>query len=527
MKNFIFRNNTIEQLFTGKDYVYSGYEDISYIPDNADRYIWFYQIPIEYNQITLSEKVISYLQGLTYVLNSIDSEKTIIAFTIEDIYSVKFSDDDFRLTEAIDNYNNSLIELSRTHSNIKIAYFSSFVRNYDCKDLINWKYFFISQMAFNPKIVPAFKKWFNKLTDEISFKCKKCLVLDLDNTLWGGILGEDGINGIKIGGGYPGNAFLSFQKGLIELSKNGVILTICSKNNEKDVLEAWGKNPFIVLKKEYISAYRINWQDKATNIKELSQELNIGLDSFVFIDDNPAERELIKQIFPMIETPDFPVKPYILPVFFAGLVNDYFKTYSTTEEDKKKTKQYKINALRNKEQQTFTDFSTFLKSLNIELSIMAADKFNIPRIAQMTQKTNQFNLTTKRYTDSDIKNFLKDGYKIFCLSVKDKFGENGITGCIIINGNKIDELLLSCRILGKNIEYEFLKSILNKLNSEYGFNEIIAQYIPTLKNSQVESFYDKFGFNLIEKTNDGIKTYSLNLQDTDLQTEPFYKIVYL
>ena len=146
---------------------------------------------------------------------------------------------------------------------------------------MDWKFYFLSQMGLNPRLANDFKAWLAKKLDQVALKRKKCLVLDLDNTLWGGVLGEDGIDGIKIGGDYPGKAFLYFQEALLELSKSGVILTVCSKNNEQDVLEAWEKNPFIVLKKEHFAACRINWQDKATNIRELAEELNLGLDSFV------------------------------------------------------------------------------------------------------------------------------------------------------------------------------------------------------------------------------------------------------
>ena len=178
-----------------------------------------------------------------------------------------------------------------------------------------------------------------------------------------------------------------------------MILTICSKNNEQDVLEAWDKNPFILLKKDDFSAYRINWTDKVTNIRELADELNIGLDSMVFVDDNPTERELVKQMLPMVSVPDFPEHPYMLLEFFKQLVNDYFKVYSITEEDRKKAEQYKAAASRLRMQKKFADFDEFLESLDIQIIIEAVNEFNIQRIAQMTQKTNQFNLTTKRYTD--------------------------------------------------------------------------------------------------------------------------------
>jgi len=336
------------------------------------------------------------------------------------------------------------------------------------------------------------------------------------------VLGEEGIERIKIGDDYPGKAFLYFQEALLELSRNGVILTICSKNNEQDVLDAWEKNPFLILKKEHFAAYRINWQDKATNIKELADELNIGLDSFVFVDDNPTERELIRQLLPMVSVPEFPAQPYELPIFFKQLVYDYFKVYSVTDEDKKKTEQYKANASRAQAQHSFTDFGAFLESLDIQITIETANEFNIFRIAQMTQKTNQFNLTTKRYTDADVRRFMEEGWRIWCISVADKFGDNGITGCVMVNDSEIDTMLLSCRILGKGIEFAFVKTVFAMLRNE-GVKELGATYIPTAKNGQVAEFWDKCGFSLVSEQ-EGAKHYSANTDSLNLEIEDYYHI---
>jgi FkbH-like protein len=427
------------------------------------------------------------------------------------------------LQQAIGEYNAHLIEAEKNHSNLKVLDFSEFTRNYPVVDLLDWKFYFISQMGMNPKLTKDFRAWWDRKLESIALKRKKCIVLDLDNTLWGGVLGEDGISGIKIGGDYPGKAFLFFQKSLLELSKAGVILTVCSKNNEADVLEAWEKNPFMVLRKEHFAAYRINWNDKATNIRELAEELNIGLDSFVFVDDNPTERELIRQMLPMVSVPEFPTQPYELPSFFKGIVDSYFKVYSITEEDKQKTEQYKANAARTREQNAYGDFASFLESLDIQMTIEAANEFNIPRIAQMTQKTNQFNLTTRRYTDSDIKGFLVNGWKIWCLSVADRFGDNGITGTIFVSDDTIDTLLLSCRILGKGIETAFLKCVLGILKKQ-GIKKVRADYLPTPKNAQVSDFYDRCGFTCVDLAANGEKSYDIDLDNADLQIEKYYHI---
>ena len=522
MSLFVFRNNTVERFFP-KDYSFSGYDDISFIPADTNGYVWFYQPPIGYNREASVEEIQGYQQKFNFVLAQIDADKTVIALTMEVIYAVPFTEDDYAVRAAIEQYNVALFEAEKVHSNLKVLDYSEFTKNYPVADLFDWKFYFISQMGINPKLTKDFQTWWNRKLESIALKRKKCIVLDLDNTLWGGVLGEDGISGIKIGGDYPGKAFAFFQKSLLQLSKAGVILTVCSKNNETDVQEAWDKNPFMVLKKEHFAAYRINWTDKATNIKELAEELNIGLDSFVFVDDNPTERELIKQMLPMVSVPEFPAQPYELPVFFKQLVNEYFKVYSITDEDKKKTEQYKANAARAQAQHSFTDFGAFLESLDIQITIEAANEFNIPRIAQMTQKTNQFNLTTKRYTDADVKGFLADGWKIWCISVADRFGDNGITGCIFVNGDTIDTFLLSCRILGKGIEKAFIKMILAILKDN-GVETVKAAFLPTAKNAQVADFYDRCGFPCAAENTDGSKEYALDLKTADLEIEKYYHI---
>lgn len=519
---FVFRNNTVERFFS-KEYAFSGYDDISVVPQDAEGYVWWYQAPFKYEQEVLASEVRGYIQKLGYVLSQVDAKKAFIALTMDILYNVRFTDDDYLLQKAVNEYNEALYEAERTHSNVKVLDISEFYRQFPASDLVDWKFYFISQMGLNPKLHKEFKAWFDRKMESIALKRKKCLVLDLDNTLWGGVLGEDGIDGIKIGGDYPGKAFLYWQEALKQLEQNGVILAVCSKNNEQDVLEAWEKNPFNVLRKDDFSAYRINWTDKATNLRDIASELNIGLDSFVFVDDNPTERELIRQALPMVAVPEFPEQPYMLPEFFKQMVFDYFKVYSVTDEDKKKTEQYKANAARAQAQASFADFDQFLESLDIQITLEPADEFNIPRIAQMTQKTNQFNLTTKRYTDADVRGFVDAGWKIWCISVADRFGDNGITGCIMVNGTEIDTFLLSCRILGKGIEQAFVKKALAMLKDE-GNETMSASYIPTAKNAQVKDFWEKCGFACKSESEDGIKEYSIYLNEADLAIKDFYKI---
>ena len=522
MNCFVFRNNTVERFFP-KGYTFSGYDDISIIPHDVDGYVWFYQLPVRMSETMLCEEIRGYSDKLSIILNEIPSFKPVFLLTMEDLFSVPMTSGAV-LKESILAYNTALFEAQKSHANVLVMDVSEFCHQYSQAELTDWKFWFISQMGLNPRLSKPFVEWFEKKLVQVSLQRKKCIVLDLDNTLWSGILGEDGIEGIKVSGDYPGKAFHLFQEALKELSETGIILAICSKNNEADVMEALDNNPFMVLRKQDFSSWRINWNDKASNIREIAEELNIGLDSMVFIDDNPSERELIRQALPMVTVPEFPTQPYDLPVFCRDLIEQHFRVFTITDEDKNKAAQYRSNALRSQSQRSFTDMDSFLESLNIQIRIEKANEFNIPRIAQMTQKTNQFNLTTKRYTESDIRSRLEDGWEIFCLSVSDRFGDNGITGCVFINGSGIDSLLLSCRILGKGIEFAFINTILTILKNR-GERQVSAVFIPTAKNAQVADFYDKCGFTVISHGNDGAKMYSLDLVSAELNIKSYFTIV--
>jgi FkbH-like protein len=514
MEYYIYRNFTVENLFKGLDTAYSGYGDISQIPKEAKNYIWFYLPPVKMKQNELISELFDFQNKFQLLFAQIPVTKTVIAFTITSFFDIKYENGNFSLLEAIDSFNDLLVETASSNSNLKIIDIRDFQKNVN-QPLLEWKYFYISQSLITPKLNNNFKLWFLQKLEAIQGKRKKCLVLDVDNTLWGGVLGEDGIEGIEIGDAYPGLAFLNFQENILEAASNGVIIAICSKNNEEDVLEAFSTHPFQLIKEKHISAYRINWQDKATNIQELSEELNIGLDSFVFIDDNSVERERVKQMLPMVEVPDFPEHPYLMSSFFSEVYYKYFQLYQLTNEDKNKTEQYISNSERKRSQKNFKGVDEYLESLNMVLEVIEGNKFTIPRIAQMTQKTNQFNLTTKRYTENDLYEFKSQNGLVHCLSVSDKFGENGITvaSVILINDKvaEIDSFLLSCRILGRDIEIAYVAFLINLIYDK-GINTIIAKYVPTKKNRQTEDFYEKNGFTIERTLDTGEKHYILNIE---------------
>lgn len=527
MDYFVYRNFTTENLFQGFDIGFSGYNDISDIP-TAKNYIWFYLPEIKIATNDIVEEIQGYKGKLELLLNQLPEDKTIIAFSICPLFVINYQNFDFRINVSISKYNQFLYKLASSRNNFKVIDITDFNEVIDMP-IFDWKYYYLSQSMISPRLNSKFSNWFKLKINSFESKRKKCLILDLDNTLWGGILGEDGIANLKIGDTYPGLAYLHFQEAILEAANAGIILAICSKNNEDDVVEVFEKHPFQLIKFNKISAYRINWQDKVTNIQEIAEELNIGLDSIVFIDDNPVERERVKQMLPEVTVPDFPESPYLMVKYFKNIYDQYFQAYRLTNEDLNKTSQYISNAERNVFKKAFSSVDDYLKSLEMELNIFEASNFTIPRIAQMTQKTNQFNLTTKRYTEDDINNKLLNGDLVYCVAVKDKFGDNGISILSIVTFENdtafIDTFLLSCRILGRNIEGAFLNYLINLLQDR-NIKYLKSIYIPSGKNKQTENFFEKMNFILEKIEVDGTKHYFLEITKKRI-IEEYYQIKFI
>ncbi len=323
---------------------------------------------------------------------------------------------------------------------------------------------------------------------------RKAIIFDCDYTLWDGIIGEGHVD-----------VNTKFQDEIVGYAKAGIIIGICSKNNEADVLSALKTMP---LTEEYISVHRINWKDKVSNMKEIAQELNIGLDAIVFVDDSPFERELMKVHLPDVLV----IEPEQLSTVIMGYVNPLGGIT--------KTRQYQENRARMKYEEQFTDINDFLASLEMVLKISKNDTSHVARIAEMTQKTNQFNLTSHRMTERDVQGSMVWN-TTYTMSVKDKFGDHGITGVCMFSGNNIYNLMLSCRILGKGIEYAFMDYIIEDLKKD-NVQQIHGSYIPSEKNGQVELFLPKVGFKYL-RTIGLEKIYYLYLKNYTPKAEKHFR----
>lgn len=399
------------------------------------------------------------------------------------------------------------------------------------KQFYDPRYWHIGRAPYSREALREISEEAFKFIRSLKGKSKKCLVLDCDNILWGGIIGEDGLSGIKLGKTYPGSAYYEFQQEVLNLYNKGVILALCSKNNEEDVWEVFRKHPHMLLEEKHIAAFQINWNDKAANLRLIAGDLNIGLDSMVYADDSEFEINLIRQFLPEVEVIYLPADRAVENRdILAGC--GMFETLSLSEEDKKRGAFYKAETGRKKLRAQATDLTDYLKSLEMVINIGFADEFTIPRIAQLTQRTNQFNLTTRRYSEAEINDFSEnDGSDVLYLRLNDRFGDSGIVGACILQYESekaiIDTFLLSCRVLGRGVEDAFLINVL-KLAGKRGCQKAVGIYFATRKNVQVKDFYQKHGFKEWTREQDGEgKTFLYELK-RGLEPEPdFFKKITL
>jgi FkbH-like protein len=344
----------------------------------------------------------------------------------------------------------------------------------------------------------------------------KALVLDCDNTLWGGIIGEDLMDGVKLDAhSYPGKVFWQVQQEFLALERQGVLLCLCSKNNAPDVDEVLDKHPFAVLRREHLALRKVNWDDKVANLRAIAQELNIGLDSLVFVDDSDFECEAVRQALPAVRV--FQV-PKSLPDYLrmAREIRELFLAGGVSAESRSKTEQYRQRQEAIEASACFATHEEYLGSLDLQVRLARDDAANLARISELTLKSNQFNLTTLRQTSSEIQQRMESPHAtVYSLTVSDRFGNAGLTGVALLRWNgevaHIDAFLMSCRVIGRGVEFCFWPQVLEDA-SRNGCRVIEAEYRPSNKNAQVADFYDRLGLPLVSDDN-GVKRYSARLSD--------------
>ena len=407
--------------------------------------------------------------------------------------------EEFGLHDMIRSLNQNIKTGLRVEPEIFIYDLNSFVSKFGENNIFNYKQFFYGDIRISLDYIPYLAQELMGYVTAVLGLIKKCIVLDLDNTLWGGIVGEDGLEGIKLGNDPIGRAYAEFQYNLLALNQRGILLAINSKNNFDDAIKVIKEHPNMILKEDNFACVRINWNDKVGNMKEISDELNIGLDSMVFVDDDPVNIEYVRSNLPEVASIQMPADNCHNNSSHLKSLAALFHVLKITDEDKTRNKMYLEQKKRTEFKTQVGNLEDFLKQLNISVSIKIADDFTIPRISQLTLKTNQFNLTTRRYQEADIRKFSQDSKKIVgCAQIIDKFGDNGITAAYIVNKDNeqqwtIDTFLLSCRVIGRGVEYGILSHIIEKARRD-GISQVRGEYIKTEKNQPAENFFVDFGF---------------------------------
>jgi len=380
-----------------------------------------------------------------------------------------------------------------------------------------------AKQEISPTAAPMYGELVVRILAARRGRSAKCLVLDLDNTIWGGVIGDDGLDGISLGeGSAEGEAFLQFQRYTKALSKRGVILAVCSKNDNANALEAFEKHPEMILRRSDIAAFFANWDDKATNLRRIATELNIGTDTLVFADDNQFERNLIRRELPEVHVPELPEDPSL----FGATIADagYFEAIELTREDITRNVSYQATRRLREHKVAAADMEAYLSSLNMQLVWGPFDSVSLKRVTQLINKTNQFNLTTRRYSEAEIEELLNqpDHFGMHFRLV-DRYADHGIIGVLIAQRNsdgalKIETWLMSCRVLGRGVEKATLSVLVDEAR-RLGFKKIVGQYRPSAKNGMVRDLYPNLGFERIAGSDDGDMTcFKLDVSAVRIET---------
>lgn len=406
------------------------------------------------------------------------------------------SKQDFGFHESLEALNAALRAAARNDPRIFLFDYDQFCSRLGKRQMTDPKMYYLGDIKLGFDHVADLASAYLSYLKPLAGLSRKCAVVDLDNTLWGGVLGEEGIEGIKLGPAFDGKPYYEFQKHLLALHQRGVILALSSKNNREEAMRAISTHPSMILKPEHFSAVRIDWQNKADQLKSIAQELNLGLDSLVFIDDDARERDLVRRLLPEVLVVDLPEDSSLYPEILSQI--DDFNTLQITSEDLQKGRYYSEQRARQNFATQSKDLNDYLRSLAMTVRIEPGGRFTIPRMAQLVLKTNQFNLTTRRYPEEKIEAFVQDPrMMIFAINVEDRFGDNGITGMAIVERGsvkwRVDTFLLSCRVIGRRIEESMLAYIAARAK-QGGARALVGEFIPSPKNELARHFYSKQGF---------------------------------
>ena len=459
--------------------------------------------PME-NQVLLAEERLSFIASLCE--NPSFANKKLIYFNYPEIEDTVFGSYANKVESSfsyqVRKLNFELMNLARQYPNLFICDIAGLQNLFGRQFMFAPNVYMTTEMVLSVNALPYVASRVVDIIAAIKGQFKKCLILDLDNTVWGGVIGDDGLEGIELGHGLGiGKAFTEFQMWIKKLKQRGIIICVASKNNEETAKEPFEKHPDMILKLDDIAVFQANWETKVDNIRTIQGILNIGFDSMVFLDDNPFERNMVRENIPGITVPELPEDPAMYLEYLYSL--NLFETASYSNADKDRTKQYQVEAKRVSLSKTFTNEADFLKSLNMISTVSGFTKFNTPRVAQLSQRSNQFNLRTIRYTEAAIESMAQDPNVIdLSFTLEDKFGDNGLIAVIIMKKQDdetlfVDTWFMSCRVLKRGMENFTLNTMVECAKAK-GFKRVIGEYIPTPKNKMVEQHYPHLGFAKME-----------------------------
>ncbi len=446
-----------------------------------------------------ADEHLAYIEDLILTLEKKSPAKIIFSNYMEmndAVFGNYASKTDVSFLFQLRKINFGLMQLAQKHPNLFINDLVALQNQFGLPFITDPKFYINSDIAFSIDFLPHMAKNILDIIKSIEGKINKCLILDLDNTLWGGIIGDDGVENIQVGDLGIGKAFTELQLWAKQLKERGIILAVCSKNTESIAKNAFETHPDMVLKLDDFAIFVANWESKVDNIRYIQSVLNIGFDSMVFIDDNPFERNIVRENIEGITVPEIPEDPSEYLPFLKTL--NLFETASFTEEDRIRTDQYREEAKRTVYQKSFANEGEYLGGLDMRSKVEGFNKFNIPRVAQLTQRSNQFNLRTKRYSEKELELISSsENHTYLAFSLSDKFGDHGLIAVVILekqaNNLFIDTWLMSCRVLKRGMEAFVLNTIMQKA-SELNCDAVIGEYIPTPKNNIVANHYKDLGF---------------------------------
>lgn len=467
-------------------------------------------------QATLADNRLNFVASICE--NPILANKKIIYFNYAEIEDTVFGSYankvDTSLSYQVRKLNYELMNLAQQYDNLFICDIAGLQNKFGRDFMFASNVYVSTEMILSVDALPYVASRVMDIVAAIKGQFMKCLILDLDNTVWGGVVGDDGLEGIQLGHGLGiGKAFTEFQMWVKKLKQRGIIICVASKNDEDKAMEPFEKHPDMILHLDDIAVFQVNWETKVDNIRTIQSILNISFDSMVFLDDNPFERNMVRENIQGITVPELPEDPgeYLEYLYSLNL----FETASYSNADKDRTKQYQVEAKRVSLQKTFTDEANFLKSLKMVSTVSGFTKFNTPRVAQLSQRSNQFNLRTVRYTDADIETYANDPEVVdLSFTLEDKFGDNGLIAVVIMKKHNdalfVDTWFMSCRVLKRDME-KFTLNTMVEAAKKLGCKTIIGEYLPTLKNGIVKEHYDNLGFTKISEKVDGSKRYELDV----------------